>query len=171
MGNVSVHLTGNGSINVITGTGKYRQAAPLAYDTYKKKPINIAYAVQGTMVTYNLTNHVGNSFVIDPWMGLPDFPGGVDRAFDIDVDNAGHAYVYGGSVNNYSLLKYNDVGALEWSFTPPVSFLQYYGDFVVDPASGSVYIVCGLLTDSFTPSIIKLTSTVAWPQLFSFFIR
>ncbi len=162
MNNIQMEITGhsktltlqkNGDLEIPTLIGNFVDKAPVAYYSTYNNPVDIRYAVKKNVVSFQCKEYDhSQTLIIDPWVIDPSLPN-VNRGYDVDYDNFGNVYVFGGS-SSYDLKKYSPTGSLIWTYNvvPP---LAYYGDFAVDRNSGSVYI-----TEGFNPgpgaSVIKL---------------
>ncbi|HXD91622.1 MAG TPA: SprB repeat-containing protein, partial [Bacteroidia bacterium] len=119
--------------------GDFIDHAPIAKDLSGKN-INCSFKLKKNIVAFNIANFTNsNGFIIDPWTTTPSFTGSTN-AYDVDWDNFGNCYVYGGPMTSYQVIKFNAAGTPLWSFTPAIACL-FYGDFVVDKRTGSVYII------------------------------
>ncbi|HTA83661.1 MAG TPA: gliding motility-associated C-terminal domain-containing protein [Bacteroidia bacterium] len=72
----------------------------------------------------------------------------INAAFDLDYDNYGNVYAYGGSVLSYTqLVKFSNTGVKQWVFSSAYisgnGSNTYYGDMATDKRSGSTYLVEG----------------------------
>ena len=110
------------------------------------------------------------AIVIDPFVsGTSNLTGTfAGKAIDVDFDYAGNVYVAGGGVTNqlgtasHSYAKYNSAGVLQWTFNgiltlPPWQALYYYGGWVVDKASGALYMGQGFSFPGFR--VIRISTT------------
>ena len=94
--------------------------------------------------------------LIDPLTITPTFTGAND-AYDVDWDNDGNCYAYGGS-SPWQLVKYNSNGTLLWSYTESFPYTStIYGGFATDRISQSVYIVEGY-DATYGAQVVKLNS-------------
>ena len=114
--------------------------------TIKKK--NIEFSIQGDYDT-------SKDLVIDPFVVNITTFNGSGYGYDVDFDNFGNLFVYGGTTN--SVAKYNSLGVLQWTFpgsmaAPPwSSSIAAAYNFVVHRFSGKVYV-----GKSLTATIIRL---------------
>ncbi|HRI22135.1 MAG TPA: SprB repeat-containing protein, partial [Panacibacter sp.] len=106
------------------------------------------------------------TIIIDPFVTGTGNLTGINNgiAKDIDFDYSGNIYVTGGGDGvSHKMAKYDAAGVLQWTFSgtlinPVWSFGTYYGGWVVDKTSGSVYLGQGFeYIHGF--SIIRLTTT------------
>ncbi|MBL7892388.1 MAG: SprB repeat-containing protein, partial [Bacteroidia bacterium] len=89
-------------------------------------------------------NSEQQTIVIDPWTANPGFP--VNRAYDVNYDLAGNVYICGSgsATQSYRLAKYNSAGVLQWIYNTglvPSASAYCYGDFAVDEANGTSYVL------------------------------
>jgi gliding motility-associated-like protein len=129
-----------GNLLMNTKAGIFMHHTPKTFTRERYIPINCNYQITGNIVQFEVANYNNQeTLIIDPWVQNPNMPGS-NRAFDVDYDNYGNVYVYGGDYP-FKLLKYNSSGVLLWSYLS--SLFDYYGDFAVDVNSGSIYLVEG----------------------------
>lgn len=138
-----IYLTGEGDISIPSPFGNFLDHAPVAFESDSDKSIACSFSVNKNNVQFIVQNYsVTKGLVIDPWLTVPAFNSAPD-GFDVDWDNAGNCYVYGG-VTPYQLIKLDATGVILWTYTTSFSSsLLYYGDFAVDKNSGSCYIIDG----------------------------
>ncbi len=145
----TIELTLEKNLTVQSSFGKFTDMAPAAKQAGSY--INCSMVYDGNDVHFNVANYdKTQTLVIDPWEVTPSFIGGNNSGFDIDWDNAGNCYVYGGGYETlnvswypYQLMKFDPSGNLLWTYTTDFSSTdgdQYLGDFAVDKSSQSVYI-------------------------------
>ena len=132
-------------------------------------------------IYHTIGNEIGFSFpegydstktlIIDPFVSSTNNLVGANagKAVDVDYDYEGNVYVSGGgSINtvtptaSHSHAKYNSAGVLQWTFNgtltiPSWTALYYMGGWVVDKASGALYIGQGYATPGFR--VIRLSTT------------
>ncbi|HYG50418.1 MAG TPA: gliding motility-associated C-terminal domain-containing protein, partial [Flavobacteriales bacterium] len=136
----------NGNIEIMSPIGKLVDHKPFSYIESSGEVIASRFDLANQAVGFKLGNlkEVLQTVVIDPFTVIPAF-GVSNAAFDVDYDNAGNVYAYGGpSAGPYSLLKYDAAGTLLWSYTPSLFVSTVYGDFTVDRNTGNVYLSEGL---------------------------
>ncbi|HYG50446.1 MAG TPA: gliding motility-associated C-terminal domain-containing protein [Flavobacteriales bacterium] len=122
------------------------------YSVNGNKTIETAYQLNaGNVVTYTFKGKLPAKFILDPWVLTPVYTPGAG-GFDVDFDDNGYTYVYGGAYP-FKLNKYDNAGTLVWTYTT-ATFGIYYGDFAVDRTTGSVYITNGYCPAS--DGVIKL---------------
>lgn len=80
--------------------------------------------------------------VLDPWVVTPSF-GNSNGIWDIDVDNNGNVYIYGGDTP-MRLRKYDALGALQWTYNTPWDSANYWiGTMITEPNTGDCFITAG----------------------------
>ncbi len=106
--------------------------------------INVKYTQNGNEEGFLLNNDYDRTktIVIDPWTTDPKFTGKYDKAYDLNYDNNGNVYVYGG-YNPFQLVKLNSKGQFQWAYPAASIDGVIYGGFAVDPKSGTSYLVEG----------------------------
>lgn len=147
----------NGTLEVGSEFGTITDHQPISYLAADKSFVKSNFKVTKNQIGFEIEKkQLDKTVVIDPWTVTPVF-GSSNSAYDVDYDNVGNTYVYGGPVNGpYTLLKYNPTGTLIWSYSP-TTFSNYYGDFAVDRNSNNTYIVEGF--NSGGAQIVKLNSS------------
>lgn len=141
-GNTRFKLKKN-NIVVTTKFGKIIDHQPFSYRADNKSFVKSKFKITGDQIGFEIENNDANkTIIIDPWTVTPNFSG-YSGAYDVDYDNLGNVYVYGGNTGGpFILLKYDPAGTLIWTYTPSL-FSSYYGDFAVDKNSNSIYLVEG----------------------------
>lgn len=126
--------------------------------------IKTDYTISGNEINFLFKDGYDKtkSFVIDPFVSSTSNLTGVfaGKAIDVDYDYQGNVYVTGGGSTNqsgtasHSHAKYNSAGVLQWTFNgiltiPSWQALYYYGGWVVDKASGALYMGQGFAFQGF----------------------
>ncbi|HXB40594.1 MAG TPA: hypothetical protein VNZ49_08630, partial [Bacteroidia bacterium] len=131
-----------GNLIIASPFGDFTDHAPVASEAANGKAIDCNFTLNKEIVQFNVQNYdVSKGLIIDPYTSTPVFTGG-NNAFDVDWDNGGNCYVYGGTAP-FQVLKFNPAGGLIWSYTTAFSSAWYYGDFAVDHNAGACYITDG----------------------------
>jgi len=133
------------NLEVRSAFGKIIDHKPISFLLNSKSHVKSKFIISGNEVGFKIDQtNSSETIVIDPWSIVPVFLGS-SNAFDIDYDNVGNAYVYGGASSGPFVLNKYDVttGALIWSYNPALLFSNYYGDFAVDRNSNNMYLVEG----------------------------
>jgi gliding motility-associated-like protein len=100
--------------------------------------INNANTVQFKLENYDKNRRV----IIDPWTQTPTFATNWDCVWECDKDASGNVYVLGG-IMPMQILKYNSVGALQWTYNTPYDTSNVWlGTFAVDNL-GNSYVTAG----------------------------
>ncbi|TNF26114.1 MAG: hypothetical protein EP314_06155, partial [Bacteroidetes bacterium] len=134
----------NGNLVVATGFGDIVDHAPVAYyEDGARESVSASFAVDRNKVSFELDGYDNDRELrIDPWVTTPAFPnsGGI---WDIDVDNLGNVYVYGGDTP-MRLRKYDAAGALQWTYNTPWDSANYWiGTMITEPNTGDCFITAG----------------------------
>ncbi|MGP8217582.1 MAG: gliding motility-associated C-terminal domain-containing protein [Bacteroidia bacterium] len=143
------HMDGNGNIIVTTPIGEFTDHAPVSFYN-KGGSVNVSYQLNGTTESFAINGAFNKSatLVIDPWTTNPNFTAPYNSAYDVDYDNNGNVYAYGGydttsATHGFQLVKFNSVGVIQWKFIASSIDDQIYGDFAVDKTTGTSYIIEG----------------------------
>lgn len=133
----------DGNAIVTTAIGDITDHAPVSYYS-DGGSVKVSYKWNGAEESFVTAGYnKANTLVIDPWTTTPIFSGSYDKAYDVDYDNNGNVYAYGG-YNPFELVKLNSAtGAIMWTYQAASIDGVIYGDFVVDKTTGTSYIVEG----------------------------
>ncbi|MCC7302421.1 MAG: gliding motility-associated C-terminal domain-containing protein [Bacteroidia bacterium] len=125
------------------GVGNITDHQPVSFMQSGNTPVSSSYVLSGNSITFKLGKYnTAGTLIIDPWTSPTAFTG-FQGAYEVDYDQNGNQWVYGGAYP-WQVIKYNNAGVQQWVFTcnafnPTWSY--YFGDFCVDPVSGSAYMV------------------------------
>jgi uncharacterized protein (DUF2141 family) len=136
--------------------------------------IKSVYKITGNEISFSFPDGYDSTktFIIDPFVfvsGTSNLAGVfAGKAIDVDYDYEGNVYVTGGGATNqfgtasHSHAKYNSAGVLQWTFAgiltiPTWRALYYYGGWVVDKASGALYMGQGFSFPGFR--VIRISTT------------
>jgi len=134
-------LDAQGNIVIRSLFGDFTDHAPVANMELANTPVACSFNLALNAVKFNVAKYnKTQTLIIDPWTTSPGFA--VNNAYDVDWDNGGNCYAYGGS-SPFQLIKLNPAGAIIWTYAVAFSSGFYYGDFAVDNNSGASYIVDG----------------------------
>lgn len=168
-GEKNMSLDGEGNVVVeIFGT-TIIDHAPVSFFELDNEPVESAFRIQGDTISFSLPSYDrSKTLVIDPWTVVPAFVG-YNAAYDVEYDFQGNVYVYGGegqTANPFQEIKYNSAGVMQWVYTWATAInTTSYGDFTVDGASGSSYIVQGFTQA--IPIMVKVNAAGAQAAIFS----
>jgi gliding motility-associated-like protein len=154
----NIQYTGEGSLLIQSLYGNFKDHAPMGNELETGKAIQCSFYVKKGIVHFNTDKYDSTkTLIIDPWTTTPVFTASTN-AFDVDWDNGGNCYIYGGHFP-FQVTKFNTAGIAQWTYTTTFSGTKKrYGDFAVDHRTGSVYIVEGY--NSITgAAVIKLFTT------------
>ena len=144
-GKSSSKLKTAGDIDISTGMGVYNMSEPQGYYEDSKASVKVSYSLKGNEESFLVKDRdPSKTLVIDPWITDPLFTT-YDKAYDMDYDNYGNVYAYGGNGNPYQLEKFNSSGSPQWIFnaTTLVLSTNYYGDLAVDRVTAESYLTEG----------------------------
>lgn len=134
----------NGNLIVVTGFGEIIDHAPVAfYNDDSGEQVEAKFTVSENTVSFSLNDYDSTrELKVDPWVVTPAFPNS-NGIWDIDVDNLGNVYVYGGDTP-MKLQKYNSTGTLQWTYNTPWDSANYWiGTMITEPNSGDCFITAG----------------------------
>jgi gliding motility-associated-like protein len=162
--NDGIQFIDGNNIVVKSQFGNFIDHAPVT--SQQGKTIGCSFSLNNAIAGFIVSDYdKTQNLIIDPWTIIPKFTG-LNDAYDVDWDNAGNCYIYGGTVP-WQLIKYNSNGVMLWSFTEDfVAPITLYGDFAVDRNSQSVYVVDGIQPSS-GAEIIKVNGSGAQVKIFS----
>lgn len=153
----SLKTDGTGNLLMKSETGLFTHQAPKTFVKGTNKRIDCNYKISQNAVQFIIANYNNsNTLIIDPWIHTPPISA-TNYAFDVDFDEAGNVYAYGGD-NPFKVVKYTSTGSLKWTHTTSFTGDGYYGDFAVDVNSESVYIVEGF-NPSAGANVVKLNQS------------
>lgn len=141
----NMQLDGAGNVLVKNEIGTLNESAPVGY--YQEDHASVIVKSQANSPIESFVANdldASKTLVIDPvitWTTNPNFTGTYDYAYDMDYDNAGNVYVYGGGAYPLQLVKLNAAGAIQWTFnaTTMTASTDFYGDMAVDKHSQECY--------------------------------
>ncbi len=132
-----------GNAHIISAVGEITDHTPNC-NYISGGNVKVNYALTEETESFKIQGNYDKTktLVIDPWTTDPKFTGGYDNAYDLDYDNNGNIYVYGG-YSPFQLVKINSSGNIVWSFPATAIDGQYFGGLALDRASGTSYLVEG----------------------------
>ncbi len=152
-----IEMLNDGGISLLSPYGEIKQSVPVCYyetelqkDLSVQKTVASKYAIKGKQVNFCFPQgyDVNRSLIIDPFISSTGNSIGTNlgKAKDVDFDYAGNVYVTGGGDGNvHKLAKFNSAGVAQWTYSgtvavPAWNFGPYYGGWVVEKSTGSVYL-------------------------------
>ncbi len=174
--NISVNSKGN--LIVQSDIDGIEETIPVSYygneiSAEKAGEINTGFKTDGKEISFSFPQQYDKTkaFIIDPFVSSTANLTGlnVGKAIDVDYDYAGNVYVSGGGAISTSSptasnrkAKYNSAGVLQWIFNgvltiPSWTAGYYMGGWVVDKASGAVYMGQGYALQGFR--VIRISTT------------
>ena len=174
-----IKLDRNGNLIIKSDIDGIMTTVPVSYygkqlmDT-AKGTLKSAFQLVGKQVHFYFPEGYDptKALVIDPFVTSTNNLTGANagKAIDVDYDYNGNVYVAGGGnlVSTFAAgashkhAKYNSAGGLEWTFNGVLTIPSwqadfYYGGWVVDKATGNLYIGQGYATAGFR--VIRLNTT------------
>lgn len=174
-----IKINSQGQLVVRSDIDGIQSSIPIAYYSESLLPDSAAdfkalYHLSDKVVTFSFPEGYDHNqpLVIDPFVSSTSNLSGVNagKAIDVDFDYNGNVYVAGGGslVTTFAAgashkhAKYNSAGVLEWTFNGVLTIPSwqadfYYGGWVVDKATGNLYIGQGYATNGFR--VIRLNTT------------
>ncbi len=136
----------SGNIEVASSFGKFVDNSPIkTYYLEDSSNVKCSFILKGKKASFTCgIYNTDKTLIIDPWIKNPGFLN-YNSAYDVDYDNRGNVYAYGGFANfrnHFQEVKYNSNGVLQWTFNT-TAFLPnpYYGDIAVDKGTGTSYLL------------------------------
>lgn len=133
-----------GEVVVKTRLWDIIEHAPVAFYS-DKTPLNTQVKLTRDTLSYIFPQGFtpGKTIVIDPWVTSVTSLTTTNSALDVDFDNSGNTFIYGGS-GPFKIAKYNPAGVLLWTFggvlvTPSWNAGTMASNFVVDKFTGKSY--------------------------------
>ena len=159
---VKIHYSGvksivknkEGEILIKSELDLLTEQAPVA--GYPNKPGNIAFSniLDGNIESFKADENYDKSktLIIDPWLTDPLFTS-IDEAYDLCWDYKGNVYAYGGDNSPWQLVKMNNLGIIQWTFSAD-TLINNYGAFATDKYTGTSYVCQG----AFHGKVIKVNT-------------
>ncbi len=142
-------VDGSGNVVVKNDIGTLQESAPVSYYLEDNQNVKVSSQVTSPVESFTATGlDATKTLMIDPaitWSTNPLFSTAPDYAYDIDYDNLGNVYVYGGGAYPFQLIKLSPGGVIQWVYSAwtMTSTANFYGDFAVDKHSTECYIIEG----------------------------
>ncbi len=139
----NISLLTSGDINIPTAFGNIIDHAPISfYAENENNKVSTQFVKNGKTISFNLANYdASKTLIIDPWIATPVLTNS-NKVWECDTDNANNAYAYGGD-SFIKLLKYNNLGAIQWTYVSPWDSAGFWiGGFITHPI-GDSYITSG----------------------------
>ncbi|MGQ0827326.1 MAG: DUF7948 domain-containing protein [Bacteroidota bacterium] len=156
----------NDNLEIESEFGKIIDHKPISFLADDKTIIKSAFKISENQIGFELEKTILNrTVIIDPWTITPNFAGN-PCAFDIDYDNIGNVYAYGGKSGvPFVLLKFSPAGVLIWSYTPSIFVEGHYGDFAIDRNTNNIFLVEGFNYNT-GAQVVKINSNATQLAIF-----
>jgi len=137
-------LNAGGDIEAQTNMGTFNMSKPEGFYEDHVGSLKVSYLLNGNEESFKVINPDANkTYIIDPWVTNPLFSNS-DKAYDVDYDNYGNVYAYGGDARgDLQFVKMNSLGAIQWTFNAGSISTSYYGGFCTDKVTATSYLVQG----------------------------
>src|SRR6185437_13532998 len=133
-GTKSIQVNKAGDIEIESEIGQIIDHAPVS--SYQEGGLVAStYKLNGTEESFNVSYDKSKTLVIDPWTWSNNPVLTLNKAYDLDYDNAGNIYVYGSS-STWQLAKFSAAGAQLWTYNATPISTGYFGDFACIRPSG-----------------------------------
>ncbi len=141
-------LTKSGDIIIKTPLDNLIEHVPFSFDENNNE-VASAFVLENNTISFNFPNgfQTRKTLTIDPWVTTITTLATNNYGYDVDYDNAGNLFVYGGTTP-WLTSKYNSAGVLQWTFAgivvaPPWNgsgATNYVSNFCVNRITGKPYI-------------------------------
>lgn len=138
-------IDANGNVHYPTTFGDIIDHAPHTY--YHNNPVHTIGSrfkkLSSTLLAFELDPYtITETVILDPWSIAPSFSNS-NRIWEIETDNAGNVYAYGGDTP-LRLRKYSSAGALLWTYNTTWDTANFWlGTLRTNPITGVSYITSG----------------------------
>ncbi len=139
-----ITLDDEGNLRMPAVRGALIDHAPKAwYADNVDEEIPCSFVLNGDVVSFSIGNYDHNrAIVVDPWTVNPALPAPFNRSYEVDNDNAGNVFVFGGGMG-FNVKKYNSAGTLQWTHVSPWDTSNaWFGEMLVLGA-GDLFITSG----------------------------
>ncbi|HXB12904.1 MAG TPA: hypothetical protein VNZ45_13035, partial [Bacteroidia bacterium] len=142
-GSNGMKLDGEGNVVIQSEMQDFTEHAPSSFYENDNREVSAEFVVNNNEESFKVKD-LDNSktLVIDPWLTNPLYTYATNSAYDLDFDNNGNVYAYGGC-SPYQLVQMNSLGAIQWTYNATPFNTGYYGDVVVGRKTGTSYLVEG----------------------------
>lgn len=111
----------------------------------KEHAVNSKFSLKNNILSFVFPEGYdpNKTVYIDPWVTTVTTLTTNNSAYDVDYDDNGNVYIYGGS-SSFKVAKYNNAGVLQWTFagflTTPSWSTTDISNFVVMRSTGKCYV-------------------------------
>lgn len=149
---------GNLLIKTVFGTITDHQPHTF-YKNLPEKSIPSKFVIQENTFHFQVSDYdKGKTIIVDPWTLTPNAFSNSNKIWEIETDQNGNIYVYGGD-SPLRLRKYNAAGNLQWTYNTPWDTANYWVGTLKTDLAGNSYITTGT---SGTVRKINTSGTLSW---------
>lgn len=154
----NMQLGNDGAFEIKTADGTIREMAPESFYEGGGSTVNSNFLYSNRTLSFSFPQGYDSlqTLIIDPWVvtSLANLTT-ANRGYDVDLNNSGELYVYGGGDPNgtgtpaYEVAKYSTTGALLWTFGGVIAVPSWSssgvaffapGNFLVERTTGKTYL-------------------------------
>jgi gliding motility-associated-like protein len=136
----------NGQVEIETPLEKITEHVPYSFYENGQK-LESKFSLEDKIISFELPGNYDHSkkIIVDPWVTTLTNMLSNNYAYDVDYDNNGNLFIYGG-LSFMKVAKYSPVGTLLWTFSgdlnpnAPWDTDIYGGNFLVHKTTGKIYI-------------------------------
>lgn len=169
-GDVSSIFEDNGEMKILTPMEPIVEHTPNSF--YKNgSKLNSKFTLTQNVIGFEFPQGYDSNkeVIIDPWVTNVTTLAPSNYGYDVDHDNFGNLYVYGGN-NSNKIAKYNNLGLLLWTFpgtisVPAWSSNTYASNFVVHRTTGKSYTGQGFMPGG--TQIVRIDASGNYDNLIS----
>ena len=178
-GNIEeIRKDNSGNLVINTPAGNIVDHAPISSQqstVNSHQFIESSFILNNNIVSFQLPqsaiHNPKSEIIIDPWTTIPSNLGAT-RAYDIDYDDQGNAYVSGG-IEPFYVVKYSKTGSYLWTYALPNTWAfdgtnNEYSKFALIRNSGSVFIGEAHNTTG-GPRVMKISSAGVFQKTYNNF--
>ncbi len=144
--NIDVKLNQQGQLEINSSLGKIIEHKPFTFYNDTKVEISSAYKFTNNILSFDLGAYDNSQrVVIDPWMVVATFNSS-NAVWEVENDGVGNTYVTGGETPMV-LKKYNNVGALQWTYNTPWDTASVWLGTLATDAAGNSYVTSGVTAE------------------------
>ncbi|MFN5909993.1 MAG: gliding motility-associated C-terminal domain-containing protein [Bacteroidota bacterium] len=149
-----------GKLDIPTYFGSIVDHAPVTfYGDDHNTLIESNFFQQGRRISFKLGEYdPSRTVIIDPWTQTPAFNTNWDVVWECERDGAGNVYILGG-IMPMQVLKYNNAGALQWTYSTPYDTSNCWLGTLATDLAGNSYVTRGSVSGM---QKISSAGTLTW---------